>query len=551
MRFMGKQTMQDAILEYHELREAGENDPIHLHRLISAFVELCNSVAYAHSKQIIHRDLKPENVALDSYGQVILLDWGLAKIDDDTGAAEAAFELVQEESENLNLTTARQVLGSPMYMSPEQAAGRIDDIDERTDVYGLGGILFAILTGQAPHEPSQSHSENSGLSDLLSEIVGGEVLSARSFVSNIPRELDAICQKALQKKRCLRYPSAAVMAEDVERFLAGREVIAYREPVQQRIQRWISEHPRWSQSIALLVACVFLAAIITGYVVRQTQLAESNYRFQQAADIAKELVFHLQTQADNGIKDTRFLTGLRPVQEIVALESGNGIDSESPLTNNPKDDLASISEALLHRNEAYLAIGLLKLDEQTRQVLRVARNPGANLIRRVPSHLLESFSTDESFIDYFSLLPGDVVLQTSDKVNPDAPTEFRDALSLTVLNTIFDDSSGEYFGLMAIQLDLRGMMQDRIEETRHDRVNVYVTDGDGIIQMVLSEGEFQTNFDGKPIATLIPEASHIFGGDPIARVYSDGSTVFAKRIRLGEFTAKSKAEVGVVVHVDL
>ena len=198
MRFLGKHTMQDAIVEYHERRESGDDQPLLFHRLLTAFVNLCQSVAHAHTKSIIHRDLKPENVALDGFGQVVLLDWGLAKINDETGADEASFET--SGADDTSVTVASQVLGSPMYMAPEQAAGRLEEMDERTDVFGLGGILFAILTGLAPHEHSTVHtSGRRSVSDLLSEIVSRPVVRPSSLVPNVPPALEAICLKATQQ----------------------------------------------------------------------------------------------------------------------------------------------------------------------------------------------------------------------------------------------------------------------------------------------------------------------------------------------------------------
>ena len=160
MRFVGKKTLADAIADYHARRAAGLADAVELHRLLGAFLSVCQAVAFAHSRSVLHRDLKPENVVLGNFGQVIVLDWGLAKRTDD-GDWHDSVAVGAGGGSTVERTTAGQVLGTPHYMSPEQAAGRVDTMDERTDVYGLGATLFAILTGYAPHEASQVGSTRS------------------------------------------------------------------------------------------------------------------------------------------------------------------------------------------------------------------------------------------------------------------------------------------------------------------------------------------------------------------------------------------------------
>jgi eukaryotic-like serine/threonine-protein kinase len=201
MRFLGKQTMQDAIVEYHERREDGDHDPMLLHHLLSAFVSVCQAIAYAHSRNVVHRDLKPENIALDRYGQVIVLDWGLAKT---IGESDLHNEVVGDSSfdqSHTHKTVAGQVMGTPMYMAPEQAAGRVDEIDERTDVYGLGAILFEILTGDPPGGRShRSITSGSKVAELLTAIMNNPIPGARELNPDVAPELNAVCAKALARK---------------------------------------------------------------------------------------------------------------------------------------------------------------------------------------------------------------------------------------------------------------------------------------------------------------------------------------------------------------
>src|SRR5262245_31299579 len=145
MRFVRGGTLRAAIQAYHRKRAEGSAGALDLRALLDAFVAVCNAIAYAHARGVIHRDLKPANVVLGDFGEVLVLDWGLAKV-----LGEPADDTEPELSRPTlgdapdDLTQAGQVLGTPAYMAPEQAAGRPDQVGRRTDVYGLGAILYEI-----------------------------------------------------------------------------------------------------------------------------------------------------------------------------------------------------------------------------------------------------------------------------------------------------------------------------------------------------------------------------------------------------------------------
>src|SRR5262249_46743567 len=146
MRFVRGRTLAEASRAYHERRRRGEAGPLELRELLMAFVGVCNAVAYAHSRGVIHRDLKPQKVVLGDFGEVIVLDWGLARVlgEAEGEAAEDRAPVSLSGEGSRDQTIAGQVLGTPAYMAPEQAEGRLDLIDARTDVYGLGAILYEL-----------------------------------------------------------------------------------------------------------------------------------------------------------------------------------------------------------------------------------------------------------------------------------------------------------------------------------------------------------------------------------------------------------------------
>jgi serine/threonine-protein kinase len=157
MRFIEGETLQEALERYHSTAKFG-TDPgersVALHGLLGRFVAVCNTVAYAHSRGVLHRDLKPANVMLGKYGETLVVDWGLAKPFEREEANRAAGEdTLRPTTESTDSgTLTGKALGTPAYMSPEQAAGRWAEVGPASDVYSLGATLYAVLTGQAPFQ---------------------------------------------------------------------------------------------------------------------------------------------------------------------------------------------------------------------------------------------------------------------------------------------------------------------------------------------------------------------------------------------------------------
>jgi len=188
MRFVKGRTLTEAAREYQAHRASGQANPIELIVLLNAFTTVCNTIAYAHSRGVIHRDLKGDNVILGDFGEVVVLDWGLAKL---VGQSDPFDHDAYEPWQigRVELTIQGQAIGTPGYMAPEQAAGRPDLIDRRTDIYGLGAMLYEILTGQAPFVGSDTK-------EIMRKVREEEPPVPSRVNPEVPETLEKICLKA-------------------------------------------------------------------------------------------------------------------------------------------------------------------------------------------------------------------------------------------------------------------------------------------------------------------------------------------------------------------
>jgi serine/threonine-protein kinase len=303
MRFVRGRTLAEAAASYHQKRGRGEAGPLELRELLTAFVGICNAVAYAHSRGVLHRDLKPQNVVLGDYGEVIVLDWGLARLlGQPDGDGDAGLRPVAVEAEGGG-TMQGQVLGTPAYMSPEQAEGRLDRLGPATDVYGLGAILYEILTGRAPFTGADTIA-------ILRQVVHDSPARPRSVVARTPAALEAVCLKALTKQPAERYASAKELAGEVQQWLAGEPVAAYREPWTVRAGRWVKRHRVLVTSAAAagLVSLIGLAVVLGLQARANRDLRAANEREIARFDLAMDAIklFHGEVSQDILLKENEF-----------------------------------------------------------------------------------------------------------------------------------------------------------------------------------------------------------------------------------------------------
>lgn len=527
MRFVGKKTLQDAIQEYHEKREYGMDVRMELHRLLSAFLTVCQAIGYAHSCGVIHRDLKPENIALDSFGQVIVLDWGLAKALEDGDHPD----LAGLEESGADRTVAGQVLGTPLYMAPEQAAGKLDEIDERTDIFGLGAILFAILTGYAPHERSHSSlSTSSKVSELYAAIANTPTPRVLDHFPGADPALASICDKAMAKRRYARYDNAGLLAEDVQRWMAGESVSSYREPFGLRVGHWIGQHRRLSQVLAVAAITLLMTGITLAVMAHQQHLAERTHHFRDMAGQARQLAAQLESAAQGHARQTRFMADVPPIKGIQQSRGGQPDAEDEDVWRNR---LEQIYLGLLRNDADNLAATFLSVDAmgKGKGIVRVIRHAvELDRVVVVPKSRLAEYEA-EGFVQSVSQLqPGEVRLECVPR-KPGGSGQRR-SLALRSGTPVYDDAAGGLFGAVVIEADLGERCRRLLAGLKGGAFDVFVTDGAGkVLLSRRGEGRLENDGGGADIAAHVPGLEGFFA-EAEARFRSDQRTFVALRVPL-------------------
>jgi eukaryotic-like serine/threonine-protein kinase len=243
--------------------------------LLSHLQDVCNALAFAHSHGVVHRDLKPANVLIGEFGETVVIDWGLAGV---PGEDEPAWEVdTAPLSGDSGLTQAGNVMGTPRYMSPEQALGDAEHVDATADVWALGMMLREVLSGHRPYGEASSE-------EMLAQARWGEPGPAQAIAPKAPKELCAIADMATDRDPQDRYPHAGALAEDLTAWRAGRRVSAFRYGFRDTISRLTNRHSVIIQVV--IAALVVLALLQFGALMRiaqaeaeavaQMELAESH-----------------------------------------------------------------------------------------------------------------------------------------------------------------------------------------------------------------------------------------------------------------------------------
>ena len=318
MRFIRGDSLKEAVERFHRdeglKRDTGRRS-LELRKLLRRFLDICNAIDYAHSRGVLHRDIKPGNVIIGKHGETLVVDWGLAKAvgrpDFDPTAAERP--LTPSSASGSAETLPGSALGTPAYMSPEQARGDLTALGPHSDVYSLGATLYCLLSGKAPFDGE--------IGEVLRRVQAGDFPPPRRIDPTIDRALEAVCLKAMALDPRDRYSSCRALADDVERWTADEPVAAWREPWSRTLVRWLTRHRTGvtAAGAALLVALAGLAAVLGVEARANGQLTAKNAqldaailreadRFKLAMDAIK--LFHGEVSEDLLLKEKKF-EGLR------------------------------------------------------------------------------------------------------------------------------------------------------------------------------------------------------------------------------------------------
>lgn len=356
------QDLQQIVATVHRGDEAWS-----LVRALDVMVRCCEAVAHAHERGVVHRDLKPANVMVGANGETYVVDWGLARlegIDDERQIALCTVDgsPIDQASDDVLRTLDGDVIGTPAYMSPEQARGEITAIGPTSDVYALGALMYHLLSGLPPFAMPDDRPDSK---ETLSRVLAGPPPALTRLNHDLPPELVSICERAMSRSPGDRYPSAAEMGRDLRAFLENRVVRAHSSGWFVGLWKWVRRNRLTAAALLLTLLTLSVALVVTSQQKRESDAnaVEAMENFDLAMDAAEELL------ADMGLSDLNIGAGVEPLRRVMLRKAHSFYHKFLRLRGDDPRLLHRI--ALSHLRLAALASELGQ-DEEARKHLKLS-----------------------------------------------------------------------------------------------------------------------------------------------------------------------------------
>ena len=501
-----------------------------LNRRLEVFAQVCDAMSYAHSKGVIHRDLKPENIMVGAYNEVYVMDWGIARV---VGREDEEIELPTltedaPEEAAMNATRVGEVVGTPAYMSPEQARADRDAIGPASDQYALGLVLYELCCLQ------RARRGLTGMQTIFAAQRGH--LPPPTHVSDrpIPADLVAIIARATAPGIDARYPSIRHLAEDVRRFLHGEEVSVRRHGLIERTGRWASRRPTLMVSLIAgsvllgggFIASTAIAALAfehqaTARSLAMTQLVEATHGKAHAMDVTllkyeslmDGLAHQVEAQRERGTPDESLIfwmddahEGKLPRGMGPVLRYGNqNIHFSLPIVSTTpdvtkedvRDEVALLAPVFpafrtaLLRSHSEESVHWDRIKQQ--RLLRVDGVPAQWVYVGLESGVLANYPANDQISPDYDVTKRPWYLATREKHEPHWGKPYFDDSGSAILvpcNEALLDSDGEMFGVMGIDVSLKVVLEMLVLDVPGVRA-ARLVDADGTIVVDSSQAELK------------------------------------------------------------
>jgi serine/threonine-protein kinase len=341
MKFVEGGQLDEVVRSATADSSCGERAPMSIRQAVELIAKVARTVHYAHEHGILHRDIKPGNILLDANGEPHLTDFGLAR-------------LLETES---SVTHTLDVLGTPSYMAPEQAVGNNAAVSSATDVYGLGAVLYQLLTGQPPFAGGTTY-------ETIKLLLDTEPRQPRLLNPKIDRDLSTICLKCLDKDPTRRYPSAIALTQDLQRWLKHEPIQARRTGISTHARKWV----RRNRSIAALIALSVALAAGSGWIIWKSEFR----RHPLTTGIAVLPFENLSDQKENaaftdGVQDD-ILTKLAKIADLKVISRTSVMEYRGKRNMRQIGDALRVSHVLegsTRRNGSRIRLNAQLIDTRT------------------------------------------------------------------------------------------------------------------------------------------------------------------------------------------